>query len=496
MNEAIFSLLKRHRWTLLTIAIAGTGIVYRIVLWQMNRGLFIDEANLARNIFERDWLQLLQPLSYEQYAPPVFLWLQKAFTQSFGYSEKAFRLYPLLSGIAGVMLLAQLLRMCLPQQVRWYPLVLFATGAIYLRYATECKQYMPDALVSMALLWLALKTDIRKILPFHFAVIWILAGSLAIWSSMPSVFILAGIGCYYAVQLWHTDIPFRRWAVLITTGSIWLLQFAAYYLAILSTQIKSGYLQNFHQWYFLDVIPAGWSGFTHHNWLVIKGLTEQMGGKLAVSLVVNLLLTMAGLLYAIRKRDARIILLAVPGLLLLIASMMKSYSLVERLVLFYFPYWLIIIGFGLQAFYEQSPKWLYRIVLAGIVFTAVKANKISYLTTHPLTLENVPVCLDFLVEHGITKDHLYISHLAEGGYVYYTQMHPEKERWASLRGAQLLQWNTSWDTLFSKADTTTGWLFTSLGNDIQPVLQTAEKYLTISRRSEESDAKAYILAPK
>ena len=41
------------------------------------RSLFIDEANLARNIAEKGYLTLFSNLDYEQYAPPIFLVLSK-----------------------------------------------------------------------------------------------------------------------------------------------------------------------------------------------------------------------------------------------------------------------------------------------------------------------------------------------------------------------------------------------------------------------------------
>lgn len=53
------------------------GIILRLHVYLSNRSLIIDEANLARNVVEGNWLQFLQPLKYEQYAPPIFLCLSK-----------------------------------------------------------------------------------------------------------------------------------------------------------------------------------------------------------------------------------------------------------------------------------------------------------------------------------------------------------------------------------------------------------------------------------
>ena len=94
---------------LIALVIAG-GIIARLVVYLQNRNLIIDEANVTRNLFERGFAQLLQPLSYEQYAPPVFLWIEKLNTILFGFSEYTLRLYPLLTGIAAIFVMLAILK--------------------------------------------------------------------------------------------------------------------------------------------------------------------------------------------------------------------------------------------------------------------------------------------------------------------------------------------------------------------------------------------------
>ena len=78
------------------------GIILRFVLYFQNRNLIIDEANIVRNLAERGFAGLTLPLSYEQYAPPVFLWIEKLASILFGYGEYAMRGFPLLCGIAAL----------------------------------------------------------------------------------------------------------------------------------------------------------------------------------------------------------------------------------------------------------------------------------------------------------------------------------------------------------------------------------------------------------
>src|SRR5690606_38617178 len=117
-------------------AILLFGISLRIFMYLQNRGLIIDEANIVRNIYERDFYSLATPLNYEQFAPPVFLWILKLNSFLFGYSEYAMRLYPLFAGITSVYLLYLLSKQYM-FRAAWYPLFLFATAYIFVRYSTE-----------------------------------------------------------------------------------------------------------------------------------------------------------------------------------------------------------------------------------------------------------------------------------------------------------------------------------------------------------------------
>ena len=135
--------------------IIAAGIVTRIIVLLQNRDLIIDECNIARNIYERGFAGLAQPLSYEQYAPPVFLWMVKLFTVLFGMGEQVLRLYPLLTGFAAIIMLYLILKELTSLRSLWYPLALFVVAHMFIRYSTEVKQYMPDIFISLSLIWLA-----------------------------------------------------------------------------------------------------------------------------------------------------------------------------------------------------------------------------------------------------------------------------------------------------------------------------------------------------
>ncbi len=124
------------------------GITLRLLMFFQNRNLIIDEANIVRNLYERDFTELLQPLKYEQYAPPLFLWIEEILSLIFGYGEKALKLYPMLCGIAALFVFWHLMKRLVYESAIWLPLALMAFSPYVIEFSTTIKQYMPDALIA------------------------------------------------------------------------------------------------------------------------------------------------------------------------------------------------------------------------------------------------------------------------------------------------------------------------------------------------------------
>ncbi|MDE5108199.1 MAG: hypothetical protein O4808_14405, partial [Trichodesmium sp. St17_bin3_1_1] len=57
--------------------IIAFGVALRLIQYLSNRSLWADEAVLALNIVNRSYLELMQPLDYDQGAPIGFLIVEK-----------------------------------------------------------------------------------------------------------------------------------------------------------------------------------------------------------------------------------------------------------------------------------------------------------------------------------------------------------------------------------------------------------------------------------
>lgn len=430
-------------WQWLATLILLTGTAVRVGIYLQNRNLMLDEANLARNIAERGFAELLLPLSYEQYAPPVFLWILKLESLLFGMGELPLRLYTIFCGVVAVVLFYKIVAQLLPRPAMWFSAVLFAFCPIFLRYSSELKQYMPDVCIALLLIWLALIVDIKENKQKRYVLIWAAAGSIAVWASMPSVFILAGVGVYYG---WKC-IESRKYKFLlpvIIVSCIWLIQFSIYYYWILAPQANSDYLQNFHHYDFLFATPSKREEW-QHNWYTFSALMRQFEGLYPYVHDINTAFLIAGAITLARKATALFFLLVVPVLALCFAAAMDQFSLMPRVSLFIVPVLMLIIGYGFsQYFYLRSVVLKAIIILAGVYSAGCNIYQLSEKT---FRYEELTEGMSFLQANHVPAVAVSVYHSSVPAFIYYTTLHPKKDTWASLKDADRLDWSVDYDSL-------------------------------------------------
>jgi hypothetical protein len=425
-------LLSLFGWGLIFI-----GISFRLILFFQNRNLIIDEANIVRNIYERDFIGLLKPLSYQQYAPPLFLWMEELWSLLLGYSEQAMRLTALICGIGALFVYRKLLRKILPLYSSLLPLGLFCFAPIVAKYATEVKQYIPDAFVAISLVYTALVLPQFSTTRFRFVAQWILVGSIAIWAAQPSVFVLASVGLYYFVQC----LMDKKWTyipALLLIGAIWLSQFFIYYWFILRQQINSDYLQSYHQNYFLFLLPQSSSEWQHNGLRMVEIINNSVGYYL-VPFYLGTILILVGFFSLLRKSMSLFLLLVAPIALTLFAAALHQFSLIERVCIFILPFMMILAGFGLDYFIQLGNK----VVTIGATLAALlilSLHNFGSLFYRQYQFQELTRGLDYLLQQKASGTALYVDCASRDTYIYYTQIHPHKDKYAPLKAAYLFDW--------------------------------------------------------
>lgn len=452
-NEHLEKAAKVAAW----VAIA-VGIILRFIMYYQDRNLIIDEANIVRNLFERGFVRLLAPLDYEQYAPPVFLWVEKLLSMTFGFSAKALKLFPMACGIGMLFLYYDILKRLINPNIVWLPLALLAFSPYFIEFSATIKQYISDSLIVLLLLWVAIRTDIFEMQRRKFVLLWGMVGVLAIYSSMPSVFALAAVGFYYAWQVFRK----KSWNYIPSlTGmaAIWLGAFAIYYFIFLKPQIESDYLQNYHADYFLFALPKKPEEW-QHNWMRIREIINNACGYSSYNFWAACVLLPLGVFALMRKRLGILILILTPVLLTLFAAALNQFSLIQRVSLFLLPLVLLLFSLGLNELWNIR-LIVVKLSLVILGFMMIKTfNGFDIFTTRH-GFHEITEGFDYLLSKKVEGRNLFVHNASKPTYLYYTAIDPKgREKYASLLGAHLMNWDSDFAVETKELQDTTYFIYT------------------------------------
>lgn len=336
----------------------SAGVLLWLINWWSGRPLFIDEANVARNLFDRSFADLFVPLDHEQYAPPLYLVLTKACGALFGYSEVSLRLPALFGGllaIPGLLLGGKALK-----SGPWglLSLGLLFVNPLVLRYTGELKPYSFDLGLAALLLGYGYQN-------FRPGRRWGLIGALVPWLSFPSVFLLATLASRYLYRAFADDRekPWRdlkRWS---TTILLWGLSFGVLYFTIIRPSVGSSYLNGYHQAWFFPL--PGANDFFYRSLLLSGSFVRLTFGFTALALGLGSLSWLIGLWYARQHRSGWLLF---PAGLVILVSAVEHYSLIPRLLLFVLPGgWLLATRASQEIAHKASPAFRWGLVALWIV---------------------------------------------------------------------------------------------------------------------------------
>lgn len=228
--ESGLSQRTAFRWC---VALVSFGLVVRLVRYALRFPLWHDELMLVANLLDRDYEDLLVPLSLKQVAPFGFLWIERCLLVNWGFHEWSLRLFPTLCGSAGLILFGLLAWRSLAasnqHEIRIDRLAaVLAVGVLSvayypLRHACEVKPYAVDLCVGALLPWLAVEW-LRR--PERTGWLWglALATPLAMWVSYPTAFVAGGTAIALLPAVWKS----RRVSVLAAYGAFGVLMLAGF----------------------------------------------------------------------------------------------------------------------------------------------------------------------------------------------------------------------------------------------------------------------------
>ncbi|NNK61888.1 MAG: hypothetical protein HKO98_01665 [Gemmatimonadetes bacterium] len=366
------------------LALLAIGAAVRIWGWASHDALFLDELFLALNLRERSLLEMLTPLAYGQNAPVGWLLLQKVVTSVFGDGAHALHLVSLLASLASLALMWALSRRLLSGAWALVPLAAVVFGPFLIWQGIQLKQYSFDVAVTLVLLLMALRVHESRgeggLLPLG------VAGVVAIWFSMPAIFVLAGVGTALFFRLLprrEAHGP-RHLAVLVAIGAVWLATFALNYAVFLSAADEVDWLVDYWASGFLPWPPTG-VGDLRWFYDIAVGAMERPLGFWRLGLPALLLVLLGVALPSIRRPSRRAAsdaegtttsrgyrppaLVWAPVLVTLGAAVAQAYPFRERLILFLVPSLAILLGRGVEGLAGRLPagRALASAVAAGLL---------------------------------------------------------------------------------------------------------------------------------
>ncbi|MBT3188638.1 MAG: hypothetical protein HN736_06855 [Anaerolineae bacterium] len=417
-NQIQSFLVSRYMWW----GIILLGIFLRSYLYFLNRSLWADEASLAINLVTRDFSELAQLLDYHQAAPVGFLFVEKFFITIFGNHDYVFRIFPLISGVLVIYFIYRFARTHLG------PAGLFALAIAsitwwFVYHSSEAKQYSSDIMVASLLIFLAGNCFKEEAKSKEFFLLGIV-GSVVIWISHPSVFILAGIGITLAFEK-ITQKEYVPWAWILSIGLGWLFSFGIEYLVSLRHIVADGYLIEY--WRKAYVPSPPWSNKAWYGRTFLYFLDYTYHKPDQIMTWATLILIPIGALSALIRNRKIAFLLISPFVIVYMASALHLYPLKDRFLLFLIPFIILLTAEGFRGIYWVFSKWNrdFAIVLTGMLafFIVWQIVPITYERVFSGRTVNIRPVIEYVAEKKHPDDIVYVFYRSNSVVSYYAPLY-------------------------------------------------------------------------
>ncbi|MEM9922884.1 MAG: glycosyltransferase family 39 protein, partial [Cyanobacteria bacterium P01_D01_bin.50] len=399
----------------ISLLIISFGILVRLIQYLSNRSLWADEAVLALNIVNRSYLELLQPLDYDQGAPIGFLWIEKLAIQIFGNNEYALRLFPLVSGIVSILIFYTLAKRFLRLQAVPIALAFFVSLHYLVYYATELKQYSTDVFIALLSFLTVMQIATEKLNRIKIIVCSLL-GALGIWFSHPAVFTLAGVGAsVLAIDIVKKEGKSKIFPSLVIYLT-WSISFIIFYFVSVQSLNDNNNLMT--SW--RDAFP---SSFYDINWMfnALGKFFYRPLGFVGITDGLAIFAFLVGCISLFRRQKEKLLLLLSPLIATLFASFLQKYPFRSRLVLFLTPFFILLIAEGIN--YLIQRRGFKKTFIPGIILLIAllfqPVTSASNLLIQPHQEEEITHVLDYVKSNQQPEDTIYIYQRGHYQFLYY-----------------------------------------------------------------------------
>ena len=435
----IKSFISKNKAITLIITLFAFYLTLAIINFFYNRSIWLDEAFLALNIIERNYLELLKPLGYNQIAPIGYLWFEKLIGSIFGYKEWALRLYAFLTFLGSLYFLYHIvIRFFKDRFLAWFVLALFVSFRPVLYFSAEIKPYMGDAFWGLFLWYLYLKIPddkTNKKLLYSFAV----SAVLAVWFSTVSVFFVVSIGLHYL--LFQIQIKNQSNRIILENfnpyfllaAGLWLVSLLSNYFFIVKDNPVRENLKQYWNYYFMPSLydAAAWD-------FIYNRLKQFFRYKTLIpEYHLFLILLFLGIAFLIAtKKYGALVFSTVPLGVNLVLSYFKIFPFGDRLLIYATPSFALIIGYALYYLYKLFHQRKYLIPLAYLLLIIPFYESFIVLKKQfPLEYEEIKVGLKHINDNIKPGQQVYVYYAS---YVAFTYYHKHLKQYPNIKDNQIL----------------------------------------------------------
>ncbi len=387
------------------------GCALRLFHFLRDPSVWHDEAALIVNVLRLDFGQLLGPLLWNEAAPPLFLWLERAVSLIFGDSTYALRLVPVLASCISLVLIAATASRWLSPRGAFWAVLLTAISDRLLWHACEAKPYATDVCLASFLLFAFAFTEqwptTKRIVPL------MLLTPLMIFISYPACFLCGGawlamLPAAWKTGRWRDRIVHAAWAIVIGGA------FAALYFGPIRAQrtgpMEGCWLGHFPDWTKPWRVPI-WS--VANTVETLRYAFKPYGSFLIGAAVLG------GYWIRRQRSNAGLSLLVVPLGLAWAASCVGGYPYGgSRLEVFAAPALAILVGAGFDMFRDLLSRrsiWGIGYPLALLVVVGLTINTADCLV-HPWLRANAAGASAYVNAHRRPNESIVANHWE---YAYY-----------------------------------------------------------------------------
>jgi hypothetical protein len=397
--------------TLPQIFVLIFGFLLILTQFFYNRSLWLDEAYLANNIINRDFIGLLSPLDDDQVAPILFLWISKSFSLLIPNSELGLRLFPLLCISFSTLLFFKILRVLFKKDfVITICLALFIFNPTIIYYSSEFKQYAVDVFAGLLVLYFTITHNKNKrFLPLF------LIGVVGLFLSnvMPIMLFTSGVCLLYNLKI-QTNRDELQIKKLFCLFLFWLFSFIIFYLLFVYKHPSRDFMLNY--WSFAFLPPNPFSG-EFYVFIVMK-IDMMFTSLLAFGYTgyILMLVYFVGIYQVLREKNYFFfILFSLPIITHLLLSACHLYPFDKRLILFTIPFIIITMA----SVFEKND---YPIKLSKVYFEYLFSGFILFLffkESFPFKTEEIKPMINFLNKNAKDEQSFYIYHGTRPAFDFY-----------------------------------------------------------------------------